>query len=181
MAATQKEYASVCVDKLIENGLYTFPSFQRFKSAPVLRCVNQMETVYTGRRGHLKSVSSTNRWKKVGGQRWRRPHVGVHAWVAQSCLTLCDPMDCSLPGSSVHGILQARILEWVASSYCSPSGSTRKYMKRRDMLSQEVILRPNRKKGLGNALWVSPSGGVYGNMDTAPASGNLKINGEFGD
>ena len=34
--------------------------------------------------------------------------------VAQSCPTLCDPMDCSLPGSSVHGILQARILEWVA-------------------------------------------------------------------
>ena len=34
--------------------------------------------------------------------------------VAQSCLTLCDPMDCSPPGSSVHGILQARILERVA-------------------------------------------------------------------
>ena len=33
---------------------------------------------------------------------------------AQSCLTLCDPMDCSPPGSSVHGIFQARILEWVA-------------------------------------------------------------------
>ena len=32
----------------------------------------------------------------------------------QSCLTLCDPMDCSSPGSSVYGILQARILEWVA-------------------------------------------------------------------
>ena len=32
----------------------------------------------------------------------------------QSCLTLCDPMGCSPPGSSVHGILQARILEWVA-------------------------------------------------------------------
>ena len=32
---------------------------------------------------------------------------------AQSCLTLCNPMDCSPPGSSVHGILQARILEWV--------------------------------------------------------------------
>ena len=32
----------------------------------------------------------------------------------QSCLTLCDAMDCSLPGSSVHEILQARILEWVA-------------------------------------------------------------------
>ena len=36
---------------------------------------------------------------------------------AQSCLTLCDPMDCSPPGSSVHEIFQARILEWVAISY----------------------------------------------------------------
>ena len=32
----------------------------------------------------------------------------------QSCLTLCDPVDCSPPGSSVHGILQVRILKWVA-------------------------------------------------------------------
>ena len=38
----------------------------------------------------------------------------VKVLVIQSCLTLCDPMDCSLPGSSVHGILQARILEGVA-------------------------------------------------------------------
>ena len=37
--------------------------------------------------------------------------------VAQSCPTLCDPMDCSLSGSSIHGILQARILEWVAVSF----------------------------------------------------------------
>ena len=37
--------------------------------------------------------------------------------VAQSCLALRDPMDCSLPGSSVHGIFQARILEWVAIAY----------------------------------------------------------------
>ena len=36
---------------------------------------------------------------------------------AQSCLTLCNPMDYSLPGSSVHEISQARILEWVAISY----------------------------------------------------------------
>ena len=35
--------------------------------------------------------------------------------VAQSCPTLSDPMDCSLPGSSVHGIFQARVLEWVAN------------------------------------------------------------------
>ena len=37
--------------------------------------------------------------------------------VAQSCLTLSDPMDCSLPGSSVHGIFQVRVLEWVAIAF----------------------------------------------------------------
>ena len=37
--------------------------------------------------------------------------------VAQLCLTLCDPMDCSLPGSSVHGIFQAIVLEWIAISF----------------------------------------------------------------
>ena len=37
--------------------------------------------------------------------------------VAQLCLTVCDPMNCSLPGSSVHGIFQARVLEWVAISF----------------------------------------------------------------
>ena len=37
--------------------------------------------------------------------------------VAQSCLTLRDPMDCSLPGSSVHGIFQARALEWGATAF----------------------------------------------------------------
>ena len=38
----------------------------------------------------------------------------LYVWVAQLCPTLCDPMDCSPPGSSVHGISQAKILEWVA-------------------------------------------------------------------
>ena len=38
----------------------------------------------------------------------------VHAKLLQSCPTLCDPMDCSLPGSFVLGILQARTVEWVA-------------------------------------------------------------------
>ena len=42
---------------------------------------------------------------------------GVRAKSLHSCLTRCDPMDCNPPGSSVHGILQARILEWVASSF----------------------------------------------------------------
>ena len=44
---------------------------------------------------------------------------------AQSCLTLCDPMDCSPPGSSVHGISQVSILEWVAISYFSSSKNSK--------------------------------------------------------
>ena len=45
--------------------------------------------------------------------------------VTQSCLTLCDPMDCSLSGSSIHGILQVGILEWVAISFSSRSSQPR--------------------------------------------------------
>ena len=45
--------------------------------------------------------------------------------VAQSCPTLCDPMYCSLPGSSLHGILQARVLEWVAIFFSRVSSRPR--------------------------------------------------------
>ena len=45
--------------------------------------------------------------------------------VAQLCPTLCDPVDCSPPGSSVHGILQARVLEWVAISFSRRSSQPR--------------------------------------------------------
>ena len=45
--------------------------------------------------------------------------------VAQSCPTLCDPMDYSLPGSSVHGILQARTLEWFAMPFSRRSSQPR--------------------------------------------------------
>ena len=47
----------------------------------------------------------------------------MHAKSLQSCPTLCDPMDCSPPGSSVHGILQARKLEWVAMHSSSKSSN----------------------------------------------------------
>ena len=60
----------------------------------------------------LKVVSSNaDAWiiQLIKGLRWSE--------VTQLCPTLCDPMDCSLPGSSVHGIFQARVLEWVAISF----------------------------------------------------------------
>ena len=50
---------------------------------------------------------------------------GKESEVAQSCLTLCDPMDCSLPGPSAHGIFQAIVLEWIAISFSSGSSRPR--------------------------------------------------------
>ena len=43
--------------------------------------------------------------------------IDIDIEVTQSCPTLCDPMDCSLPGSSIHEIFQATVLEWVAISF----------------------------------------------------------------
>ena len=48
---------------------------------------------------------------------WDQCNHKVEVLVAQLCLTLCDSMDCSLLGSIAHGILQARILEWVAITF----------------------------------------------------------------
>ena len=55
--------------------------------------------------------------------------------VAQSCLTLCNPMHHSLPGSSVHGILQARILKWIAIPFSRGSSSPRDLLHCRQILS----------------------------------------------
>ena len=52
-------------------------------------------------------------------------HYKYWSEVTQSCPTLCDPVDCIPPGSSVHGILQARILEWVAISFSRGSSQPR--------------------------------------------------------
>ena len=51
--------------------------------------------------------------------------MNVCAKLLQSCPPLCDPIDCSPPGSSVHGILQARILEWVAIPFSRASSQPR--------------------------------------------------------
>ena len=66
--------------------------------------------------------------------------------VAQSCPTLCDPVDCSPPSSSVHGILQARILEWVAISFSR--GSSR----------SDPGIKPRSPALQANALTSAPPG-----------------------
>ena len=51
---------------------------------------------------------------------WKRKYIYIYLYIssdAQLCLTLCNPMYCSLPGSSVYGIFQARLLEWVVISF----------------------------------------------------------------
>ena len=60
--------------------------------------------------------------------------------VAQSCLTLRDPMDCSLPGSSIHGIFQARELEWVAIAFSDDMDST-PYLSKPLFVDIEVVSR----------------------------------------
>ena len=73
------------------------------------------ENIWSTALGVLKSMEKNAQYTL--SEKWSE--------VAQSCLTLCDPMDCSLPGSSVHGILQARILEWVAMFFSRVSSQLR--------------------------------------------------------
>ena len=79
----------------------------------------------------------------------------VKSEVAQLCPTLCDPVDCSPPGSSVHGILQARILEWVAISFSrgslpDPGIEPRSPALQADTLTSEP---PGKPKEIGKKNW----------------------------
>ena len=76
--------------------------------------------------GHLSYFPFWLLWLKLQWKfAFRCLSLCVYAKSLQLCLTLCDPMDCSPPGSSVHGILQARILEWVAMSSSRESSRPR--------------------------------------------------------
>ena len=62
--------------------------------------------------------------------------------IAQSCLTLCNPMDCSLTSSSVHGIFQARILEWVAIYFSKGSSQPRDRTQVSHMEEDSLLSEP---------------------------------------
>ena len=77
--------------------------------------------------------------------------------VAQSCLTLCNPMDCSLPGSSTHGIFQARILEWVANSFSRGTSQPRDWTLVSDISStgrQVLYHYRHRERSIGTAWFL---------------------------
>ena len=61
----------------------------------------------------LRQVPSAQNILSISAAMFNEVNARIYAKLLQACLTLCDPMDCSPPDSSVHGILQARILEWV--------------------------------------------------------------------
>ena len=61
----------------------------------------------------------------------------------QLCLTLCNPSDCSPPGSSVHGILQARILEWVVIPFSRESSQTRDQTRSPTMQADSLLSEPS--------------------------------------
>ena len=74
----------------------------------------------------------------------------MHPKLVQSCLTLCKSMDCSLPGSSIHGILQARILEWVAVS------SSRRSSQPRDQTCSLMVPALASRSFTTKATWEAP-------------------------
>ena len=77
---------------------------------------------------HFERGSSEGDSKQETSLRQKNEVSGVtppKSEVAQSCLTLCDPMDCSLPGSSILGIFQAWILEWIAIAFSRGSSRPR--------------------------------------------------------
>ena len=101
-------------------------------------------------------------WLNIGEAEFRRCQKKIDQifmstlWVlcmsvAQSCLTLCDPMVCSLPGSSIHRIPQARILEWVAISFSR--GSFWPGIESRSPALQADCL-PLEPPGKPNGLWI---------------------------
>ena len=72
--------------------------------------------------------------------------------VALLCPTLCDPMDCSLQGSSIHGIFQTRILEWVAISYSRESSQTRDWTQVSQHCRQLLIIWSTREPDKLNVM-----------------------------
>ena len=86
--------------------------------------------------------------------------------VAQLCLTLCDPMDCSLPGSSVHGIFQAKVLEWGAIAFSDNKSPTTEQLtfqwgrrlKKKMYTIYSEMLRRKIKQGRGKSIRVGDDG-----------------------
>ena len=81
-------------------------------------------------------------------------HLVKESEVAQLCPTLCNPMDCNLPGSPVHGIFQARVLEWVAISFSRRSSQPRDQTQVSSIAGRHFTIGLNLKVKLWHARWL---------------------------
>ena len=79
-----------------------------------------------------------------------------------SCLTLCDPVNSSLPGSSVHGILLARILQWVAIPFCRGSSGPRDQIGVSHIAEGFFTVEPPEKPLLGACCFTDVSNSYFG-------------------
>ena len=86
-------------------------------------------------------------------------YIYIDTEVAQSCPTLCDPVDSTLPDSSVHGIFQARVLEWVAFSFSNTYSLFLKLVKGRVKHSSWLVSR-NLDRITNRPSWWKKGGGV---------------------
>ena len=93
-----------CLENPMDRGAWRATLHRVAKSGTQLK---QLSTYYFNWQNNVECFSPTKKFKILKS-------VCMHAKLLQLCPTLFDPMDCSLPGSFIHGILQARILEWVA-------------------------------------------------------------------
>ena len=108
--------------------IYIYILYIKFPFHPYLCCCSVASVVSNSVRPHRQQPTRLpHPWDSPG----KNTRVGCHfllqcmkvkskSEVAQSCLTLRNPMDCSPPGSSVHGIFQARVLEWGAITFSDP-------------------------------------------------------------
>ena len=78
----------------------------------------------------------------------------THTEVTQSCLTLCDPIERSPPGSSIHGIFQAWILEWVAVSFSRGSSQPRDGTRVSRIVGRRFTVWATREAAINNWLIV---------------------------
>ena len=102
-----------------------FPSITVFSNELVI-CTKWPVPIHNCRKENFLSKGSNlmPSWSTHRTKDWANTKK-VESEVSQSCPTLCDPMDCSLPGSSVHGIFQAIVLEWIAISFSRGSSRPR--------------------------------------------------------
>ena len=94
------------------------------KIRDLFKKIRDTKGTFHAKMGSIKDRNGMNLKEAEDKKRWQEYTEG-EGEVAQSCPTLCDPVDCSLPGFSIHGIFQARILEWVTISFSRGSSRPR--------------------------------------------------------